>query len=98
MSKITGTGKIHGVLTTVTCEFVDGEIIINFDDIKIACYENSFRNELKQHYSIGGTYYPKENSMLNVLNVLENHFFDYPIKAEIEGYIDPIPFEEGIIY
>lgn len=55
--------------------------------------------ELKQFHAIGGTYYAeKETDTLNILSVLQNHFFDYPTVDIITDEDVSIPFEKGVVY
>ncbi|SCY69790.1 hypothetical protein SAMN02910292_02555 [Lachnospiraceae bacterium XBB2008] len=60
--------------------------------------EDEILQLVAERYPIGGTYYPEESDPRNVINVLQNHFFDTVIDTqnmEITGIIKPIPQSGG---
>ena len=61
--------------------------------------ELEMKELLRRRYSIGGTFYPKVNDIRNIINVIENHFFDLPVNAEVTGEtVEDIPCESGRVY
>lgn len=75
-----------------------GEGIFFFNGKVNYFYQEKINYELSKRHPIGGTYYPEKESILNVLNVIENWFFDRPVNAEvIDEDIQEIP-SEGKVY
>lgn len=72
---------------------------ILFDGKKNIVYELEMKFELLQRHVFGGTYYPESDTEpLNIINVLENYFFDNTA-VEIESDENyELPYEDGIIY
>ena len=95
MGKIIAKGKKHGFIMTV--EFEPNKVLFNSQEDKLL--EDELLELLETPKSIGGTYYPPADSLLNAMNILQYHFFDEPTdEITVEGDIDEIPFEEGKIY
>ena len=70
-----------------------------FNDSMDMTYEAEIRELMKETFPVGGTYHPSEDSILNIANVLQNHFFDSPtMDVTIKGDFEPLPFEENVIY
>lgn len=93
--KITATGQKDG--KTVKLIYEDGEFTFNGGHRTI--YEQEIQFECRAGHPVGGTYFPPKNSPLNLLNVIENYFFDRNAVAEITGVdIEPMECEEGRVY
>lgn len=93
--KITATGQKDG--KTVKLVYEDGEFTFNggFN----ALYEQEIEWHRRAGHPVGGTYFPPKDSPLNLLNVIENYFFDRNTVAEITGAeIEPMESEEGRVY
>ena len=77
-------------------EYVDGTYLFNGKVDFL--YETEIEYELSRRHTIGGTYYPERNETLNILNVIENWFFDRNVEAEvIDEEITEIP-DDGEVY
>jgi hypothetical protein len=99
MSTIKAEGKFQGNDLSVICVKEDEELFFLFNRSVDKGHESVFKNILKERHSIAGTFFPEEESMLNVLNVIQYHFFDEkPSSVEVEGDIGEIPFEPDMIY
>jgi hypothetical protein len=99
MSIIKAEGRFHGRKMSVICLKEDEELFFYFNKSIDKGIESVFRTILKKRHPIAGTFSPEEESMLNVLNVIQYHFFDdKPSSVEVEGDIGEIPLEEGKIY
>lgn len=99
MSTIKAEGKFHGNKLSVICLKEDEELFFLFNSGIDEGLESVFRNILKDRHSIAGTFFPEEESMLNVLNVIRYHFFDdKPSSVEVEGDIGEIPHEPNTVY
>lgn len=95
MGKVIAKGKKHGFKLTV--EFELNKVLFNGQ--KDELLEDELLDLLDDPKSIGGTYYPPADSLLNAMNILQYHFFDEPIEdIAVEGEIEQIPFEDGQIY
>ena len=95
MGKITATGKKYGHELTV--EFDMKKVLFNGHEDELL--EEEFFEVLENPKSIGGTYYPPADSLLNAYNILQYHFFDeFTEDIEVDGELEQIPYEEGKIY
>ena len=97
-ARITAIGTINGKALTVCCCEAEGEIQTTYNGTVDPIYDRRFRAELAAEHPIAGTYFPGVNTMHNALGVLCEHFFDTVPKISIEGEIEEIPFDEGVIY
>lgn len=98
MAKIRAVGEHVGTVVETTCVDVDGELHFFFNKGKDPALEEVFRMILKERHPIAGTFTPDEESMLNVLNVVQYHFYDDVPSVEVEGDIGEMPYEDGMIY
>ena len=95
MEKVVAIGKFGGEEIKLEASIVDGELVILFDGEQNEMLEPIIMTELKYAPAMGGTFYPEEKSLLNVVNVLENGwFFTKLISLETEGEEETIPFDE----
>lgn len=95
MGKIIAKGKKHGFKVTV--EFELNKVLFNGQNDRLL--ENELSEMLEDPKPVGGTYYPPVESLLNVMNILQYHFFDDTAeKITVEGEIEEIPYEEDKIY
>lgn len=94
MSKIIAKGKVNNEMMTIICE----DMKFTFDGKTNEGFETLILDETDFLRPIGGTYYPKRNTMLAVKLVLEESFFNELIKIEVIGDIGTIPFEKNRIY
>ena len=77
MNKIIAKGKLVKIEMEVVCFESEEGLSFEFDGNEDSFLERIFRNELEKRKPIGGTYYPKTNSLLNAYNVLNSgRFFD----------------------
>lgn len=91
MNRLKAKGERDGIKVEV--EYIDGVILVDGD---IDLYAEA---ELFTENPIAGTFYPGPQSMLNVHNNLKFHFFDNEdVHVEVEGELEEIPHEEGLIY
>ena len=54
--------------------------------------------ELSMCHAVGGTYFPKRDSTLNILNTLQNYYFDYNADVWTDEEIEEIPSVKEVIY
>lgn len=99
-----GKIKASGIYSGINVDFIienskDGVKVSDADGLESIIkkqVEICLKNE---RIVIGGTYYPKKDSLLSVYIVLNNYFFDSKdFKIEIIGEIEEIPCEEGVVY
>lgn len=93
--KITATGQKDG--KTVHLVYEDGEFTFN------GGYNTLYEQEIEWHrkagHPVGGTYFPPHESELNLINVIENWFFDRNTLAEVSGVnIEPMENIDGRVY
>lgn len=97
MVKITAKGVLEGREIGVVCTGGNGSY-----EIKLSNCEEKHRamvlESLQQEHAVGGTYWPKLNTMLHVYNTLQNHAFDELIEIQCDGELEEIPYEEGVVY
>ena len=98
MALITATGKIGGKSVVVRCSLKDGEIRATFNGQDNPVYNHLFRLELEKEHPIAGTYYPGINTMLNAYEVLQAWFFDEPPKMDVDGELEPIPYQSNVVF
>lgn len=102
MDKITAKGLFGTVEILLEVTKENEELIFDFNGEEDSLLEPLIRHYLNYAPAMGGTYYPPTNSMLNVVNVLQNgSFFTKLISLEIEGEPETIPFDDSdpnIIY
>lgn len=95
MGKITATGKKHGFKLTV--EFEQNKVLFNGQTDELL--EDDLTELLENPKAVGGTYYPPVDTLLNVYNILQYHFFDETAEEiTVEGELEEIPCEEDKIY
>lgn len=93
--KITATGQKDG--KTVKLVYEDGEFTFNGGYNTL--YEQEIEYERRAGHPAGGTYFPPIDSELNLINVIENYFFDRNALAEVTGVdIEPMESIEGRVY
>ena len=102
MEKVVAIGKFGGEEIKLEASIVDGELVILFDGEQNEMLEPIIMTELKYAPAMGGTFYPEEKSLLNVVNVLQSGwFFKKLISIDIEGEEETIPFDsedDGKVY
>lgn len=102
MEKVVAIGKFGGEEIKLEASIVDGELVILFDGERNEMLEPIIMTELKYAPAMGGTFYPEEKSLLNVVNVLQSGwFFKKLISIDIEGEEETIPFDsedDEIVY
>lgn len=83
----------------VTVYYDKGLFLFNNEENPV--YMQDMAHELNQRHFIGGTYQAESDyDILNILEVLRNHFFDKPVlditvKDEV---VEELPYEEGVVY
>ena len=99
--KITAKGKINKKNITITVtRNNDYKYNFEFSDCDSRFFptlERLLKQEMKSRYIFAGTYVPPVWSDINIMNVLESHFFDEVDFVHAED-IDEMPHEEGVIY
>ncbi len=99
MGKVIASGIYCGHRITVEAVVEDGTLLILVDgEFELPDLQKRFDELIKVQPAMGGTYFPTENSLLTAYNVLQNTFFDTLEKISVEGDIDEIPNEEGMVY
>lgn len=98
MAKIIAKGKKNGKAITVECDCDDYGASMLFNGAKNTNYEAEVIMAALSGVAIGGTYYP-ETLPLQIVAALENSFFDRrPSSLDVDGEIEQIPGEEGVVY
>ena len=97
MVKITAKGVLEGREISALCTGGNGryQICLNNCD---ESHKTMVLESLRQEHAVGGTYWPKKNTMLHVYNTLQNYTFDKLIEIECDGELEEIPGEEGVVY
>lgn len=98
MGKVTAMGVLFGQKIKVECEKRDGEFVIDFDGKENELLERIARDGLAQERPIAGTYFPPADSLLNAYNYFQYYFFDELETIDVDGDIEEIPFEKGVVY
>jgi len=102
MKKVTAKGLIGKQELLLEATIEDGELVLDFDGGEDELLESTLLMQLKYAPAMGGTFYPEEKSLLNVVNVLQNDgFFTKLISIDIEGEEETIPFDsedDGKVY
>lgn len=95
MKKVTAKGLIGKQELLLEATIEDGELVLDFDGGEDELLESTLLMQLKYAPAMGGTFYPEEKSLLNVVNVLQNDgFFTKLISIEIEGEPETVPLED----
>ena len=101
MNKVIATGILWERQTTIEVFKKDGEIKIlvnGFEGSQRPLIESYFFSKLKHPPVMGGTFYPKSDTLLGAYSVLENDFFDQLGNLEVKGKLGKMPSKEGVIY
>ena len=102
MKKVTAKGLIGKQELLVEATIEGGELVLDFDGGEDEYLESTLLMQLKYAPAMGGTFYPEEKSLLNVVNVLQSGwFFKKLISIDIEGEEETIPFDsedDGKVY
>ena len=99
MGKIFAAGIFEGTYTEVTAVLKSGEISITQEGVVNPNLQAYFDYLNSRSYPVGGTYFPLKNSLLSLYNLLANYFFDSQTEPIVlEGELEQLPYEEGIIY
>lgn len=95
MSKIIAKGMFHNnEIMSVVCE----DMKFTFNGEKDDLLEKLVLEGTSSLESIGGTFYPRKNTMFAVKIVLEESFFKELESIEVTSDIETIPYVEGRIY
>lgn len=95
MKKVTAKGLIGKQELLLEATIEDGELVLDFDGGEDELLESTLLMQLKYAPAMGGTFYPEEKSLLNVVNVLQNDgFFTKLISLEVEGEPETVPLAE----
>ena len=95
MEKVVAIGKFGGEEIKLEAIIENGELVILFDGEQNEMLEPIIMTELKYAPAMGGTLYPEEKSLLNVVNVLQNDgFFTKLISIDIEDEPETVPLED----
>lgn len=92
--------RAHGIKNgeKLEVEYNNGNFLFNGGESPLMNEE--IQNLLRQRHAVGGTFFPDVKSDLNIINVVENWFFDKPVRAiEVsEENIETMESETGRIY
>lgn len=98
MATIKASGIVGDSQITIICKDEKNNITVYIDGAK----DKNIKNMLDMMTGIappmGGTYYPEAGTMQAYYNVLSTVFFTKLNTIEVEGELEPIPFEEDVIY
>lgn len=97
MIEIRAQGIREGKGVLVECDFTGDGIEFLFNGSQDIDLEGAIRDEMEEHHPMAGTYFP-ETEKLNLINVLDGYFFDSNPDIEVEGEVETMPNEEGLIY
>ena len=99
--KITAKGKRgNQEITIVATKNGKGKYVFEIsgcETIFRSGIEEMIKRELQRRYVFAGTFIPKVYSDINIMNVLQNYFFDELQSFSAED-IEQMPFEEGVVY
>lgn len=96
--KIEAVGNVNGVKTTVVCEGDGEQFNYLFNGVENDELRELLRIRTEENHPIGGTYYP-QTWALKLVATLDGWFFDSPPKRlDVDGEIESIPYEKGLIY
>lgn len=98
MTMIHATGMKNGEMLEVYFSRIKNTETYTFNHRYNVTLEAEIKDELRKRHPFAGTYYPEENSELNVLNVLQHYFFDSRPEIETQGDFEEMPSEPGVIY
>lgn len=98
MAKIIATGIHFCDRITVEVTKEDGTLVITECGLELPELQKDFDECIEHQPPMGGSFYPKPDSMLAAFNVLQHTFFDTLEEITVEGDIGEIPYEEGKIY
>lgn len=90
LNRLIARGQRNGLETEV--KIIEGNTFIDGD------VNDSYDAALHEQRPIGGTYYAEPDSMLNIYNNLKYFFFDRQAEVQVTGTLEPIPYEDGLIY
>lgn len=91
---ITATGKRDGKELEIV---ITNKRNILFNDREDIYLESIFEELLDERHH-RGMYYPERDSVLNYINVLEEHFFDRPVTATTDEEVEEMEYEKGVVY
>lgn len=98
MATITARGIMGAVETTIVCKEEKNNIAVYIDGRKDRFIKDMLDSLLAITPPMGGTYYPETGTMQAYYHVLSAAFFTKLNTIEVEGEIEPIPYEEGVKY
>lgn len=98
MAIITAKGMIGDAEAAIICKEEKNNITVYLDGVK----DDNIKKMLNLMTGIappmGGTYYPEAGTMQAYYHVLNTVFFNKLNTIEVEGEIEPIPYEDGVKY
>lgn len=93
---IVAKGAIGGRFGTIEVLGTDGDLTVTTNEPQ---WGQRFNQMVNQPPPLGGTYYPRPRSLLAAVSVLQRGFFDSPPgEVTVEGPLEAIPYEGGVIY
>lgn len=98
MATITARGTMGDVETTIVCKEEKNNIAVYIDGHKDHLIKNMLDSLVAIAPPMGGTYYPEAGTMQAYYDVLSTVYFTKLNTIEVEGEIEPIPYEDGVIY
>lgn len=98
MATITAKGILGNTETTIICKEEKNSIAVYLNGVKDRITKEMLDMMVSIAPPMGGTYYPEIGTMQAYYNVLSTVYFTKLNTLEVEGEIEPIPYEEDVIY
>ena len=95
--RITATGTKNGETISAVCDGDGEDFSYTFNGKENPALEAELVYEANAGRAIGGTYFP-ETWPLKLVTALDGWFFDRPPEIEVDGDLEEIPSEDGVIY
>lgn len=98
MTIVKAKGKLQNGVFDVLVKKENDVISLTFNGEKDALLMEMLKARINAASPIGGTYYPDETEILAYYHSLKTNFFDELMDISVEGELETIPYEEGLIY
>lgn len=98
MIKVTATGEFSKRKQTVTVIKDSDKLTVLFDGVEDELSKNVLDKQGGIAPGLGNHCHPDEGTALFYYNILNTVYFDKLEKIEVEGELETIPYEEGVIY
>lgn len=98
MDSVIATGKYYGETITVIVSKENEDMSITFNGVQNLFLQRYIEYRIEELPFIGGTYRIRKTELLGWYFVLKEKFFEKLIHIVVEGELETIPFEDGVIY